>query len=563
MEKERSDRPKAKKEEPRDAKYLLEPALIEYFKNANRLLEEDNWADPEEKEIFIKNTFKEIDGIEARLMSHNFCSEILEKLMQQASSFHLRVFFSKISGSVWQLSRKRFASHVIQALIQASSKFVVPSPAEQSDGRLKSLEDSILDFSKELEPNLQEALKDTFACHVLRDLFILLSGKGSLSNEDLTRSSSSKEYKKKIKSKDSFNGADFEVPPSFKKALAKTVKFLCEDAADFKLLVTSTCASPTMQLLLLVAEEKAKDLILASILKGTEQERKAFVLSLCKQPIGSHFLQVVFQCISAASFKKCFDSCFRGNVYALSKDISANHVVQDVIQHCKDKETFEALLDELLAHASELVQLNRVHVIVKCVQKAAQMQKCFKKCMKLLSAAFALDWEDGKRVSELITGKMDLSTSLVLQNVFHFPPKYSDALTKPLLGLKAENAIALANSAVSSRILESFYDGQAVLADKIAFATSSFSGSYAKLCIGKFSSHLVERIWKIAPISLKVAIAQEMVQSKKIIEDSHCGAILMRNFRIEEFSYRREEWTKKIHSNDKKRHLLQDLLDEE
>jgi nucleolar protein 9 len=557
-----SDLSKAKKEEPRDAKYLLEPELIDYFKNANRLLEEDNWQDPEEKEIFIKNTFKEIDGIETRLMSHNFCSEILEKLLQHASSFHLRVFFSKISGSVWQLSRKRFASHVIQALIQASSKFVSAKSTVESDGKVKSLEDSVLEFSKELEPNLQEALRDTFACHVVRDLFILLSGKASLSSENLSRSSSSREYKKKIKSKDSFAGMDFEVPSSFKKALTKTVQVLCEDSVDFKLLVVHACASPTLQLLLLVAEEKTKDLILASILKGSEQERKSIVLSLCKQPIGSHFLQVVLQCISSGSFKKCFDSCFRGNVYALSKDVSANHVVQDVIQNCKGKETFESILDELLGHAAELFQLNRVHVIVKCAQKAAHLQKCFKKCMKLISSAFKLHWENAEQVSELILGKMDLSTSLMLQSLFQFPPKYSDALTKPLLQLKAENVIAIANSAVASRVLESFFDGQAVLADKISFATSSFTGMYAKLVIGKFSSHLVEKIWKIAPIFLKVSIAEEMLQSKKIVEDSHFGAILMRNFHIEEFSYRREEWIKRIKSSDKKRNLLQDILDE-
>ena len=70
----------------------------EYFKKADSLLELNQFADPEERSLFLANVYKEANGKELKIANSQSCSRLMERLILLSTPDQLKKLFQKFSG---------------------------------------------------------------------------------------------------------------------------------------------------------------------------------------------------------------------------------------------------------------------------------------------------------------------------------------------------------------------------------------------------------------------------------------------------------------------------------
>ena len=77
---------------------LLEEDEQEYFKRADSMLELNQFADPEERNLFLANVYKEASGKELKIANSQSCSRLMERLILLSTPDQLKKLFQKFSG---------------------------------------------------------------------------------------------------------------------------------------------------------------------------------------------------------------------------------------------------------------------------------------------------------------------------------------------------------------------------------------------------------------------------------------------------------------------------------
>ena len=70
----------------------------EYFKKADSMLELNQFADPEERSLFLANVYKEANGKELKIANSQSCSRLMERLILLSTPDQLKKLFQKFSG---------------------------------------------------------------------------------------------------------------------------------------------------------------------------------------------------------------------------------------------------------------------------------------------------------------------------------------------------------------------------------------------------------------------------------------------------------------------------------
>lgn len=77
---------------------MLDEEQQEYFKRADEMLELNQFADPEERTLFLQNVYREADGNELKIASSQSCSRLMERLILLSTPDQLKTLFQKFSG---------------------------------------------------------------------------------------------------------------------------------------------------------------------------------------------------------------------------------------------------------------------------------------------------------------------------------------------------------------------------------------------------------------------------------------------------------------------------------
>ena len=77
---------------------LLDEEEQTYFKRADILLELNQFADDEERNLFLANVYREAGGKELKIASSQSCSRLMERLIQLSTSEQLKTLFQKFTG---------------------------------------------------------------------------------------------------------------------------------------------------------------------------------------------------------------------------------------------------------------------------------------------------------------------------------------------------------------------------------------------------------------------------------------------------------------------------------
>ena len=70
----------------------------EYFKGADSILELNQFADAEERDLFLANVYKEANGKELKIANSQSCSRLMERLISLSTPDQLKALFQKFSG---------------------------------------------------------------------------------------------------------------------------------------------------------------------------------------------------------------------------------------------------------------------------------------------------------------------------------------------------------------------------------------------------------------------------------------------------------------------------------
>ncbi len=76
----------------------LDESEQEYFKRADSMLELNQFADPEERDLFLANVYKEARGKELKIANSQSCSRLMERLILLSTASQLKALFQKFSG---------------------------------------------------------------------------------------------------------------------------------------------------------------------------------------------------------------------------------------------------------------------------------------------------------------------------------------------------------------------------------------------------------------------------------------------------------------------------------
>lgn len=77
---------------------MLDEEEQEYFKRADDMLELNNFAEPEERSLFLANVYREAEGKELKIANSQSCSRLMERLIQLSTPDQLKALFQKFSG---------------------------------------------------------------------------------------------------------------------------------------------------------------------------------------------------------------------------------------------------------------------------------------------------------------------------------------------------------------------------------------------------------------------------------------------------------------------------------
>lgn len=99
---------------------LLTDEEAEYFRNADEVLEANQFHDADERGLFIANVYREADGKELKIANSQGCSRLLEKLILLSTPAQLKKLWRVFTGHFLNLVQHRFASHCCEVLFERS-----------------------------------------------------------------------------------------------------------------------------------------------------------------------------------------------------------------------------------------------------------------------------------------------------------------------------------------------------------------------------------------------------------------------------------------------------------
>jgi nucleolar protein 9 len=77
---------------------LLDEEEQGYFKRADTLLELNQFANAEERELFLENVYREATGKEHKIANSQSCSRFMERLIRISTPKQVKALFQKFSG---------------------------------------------------------------------------------------------------------------------------------------------------------------------------------------------------------------------------------------------------------------------------------------------------------------------------------------------------------------------------------------------------------------------------------------------------------------------------------
>nr|POF15319.1 nucleolar protein 9 [Quercus suber] len=569
---------------------MLDEEEQEYFRHADVTLEENTFADPDEKKLFLADVYKQAEGKELKIAQSQSCSRLLERLVQVWDAEQLKGLFEKFAGNFIHLISHRFASHCCEALFLRAGAMVTEE-MKSKDEVTTTFESLFLSTLSEFEDNLGFLMTDRYASHVLRILLLVLAG------EPVDQSSTQHLLRSKRKENIGVDGAEAKdkpqeeprtMPKSFGAALEKLISGSVAglDTDKLRALATHPNGSPTLQLLLKLelthfGKQRGKDeaSIIRTLLPDdpitSDCGSAQFISGIVYDATGSHLVEKIIEHAPGKTFKNLYKEFFKERIASLSRNEIAQYVVCRILERMSKDDLYDAH-EVLVPTVSNLLERDRTIVVRTLIERCA--------VRKVDTQGLAMAIEDtwntptGFDITELL--KVDRSTGASTENPLDCAPSstgaaYTQFTPKALQARRAHfnilaQAMLLVPGPLSSIVLESLTRLETATLLQIArdFITSRtlqqaitttnaaiierrkliqlFYGNIGNMALDKAASHVVDCIWQGTHglAFIRERIAEELAENESELRQSPSGRAVWKNWKMDLYKRRRLDWIK-------------------
>ncbi|KAF3918411.1 hypothetical protein ABW20_dc0107960 [Dactylellina cionopaga] len=288
------------------------------------------------------------------------------------------------------LEANQFKSDEAAASV-AATEYLQPNNSEpdDKDEAYISTENLFLYMITELDPSIDSLLMNPFGAHVLRTLFLVLSGAplDSPSHKSLVHSKKKEKVSLAVDKTESTRTEARQVPESFREALSKIINKITADInrESIRNLATDPLGSPTLQLLIeldLGRSRKYKTKIEESLagklllqIPGEEERdteaTKSFVKMLLSDTVGSHLLERVVTCVPKKTFNQLYGQHFKDQIGSLAASETSSFVVVKVLEKLEAQD-FKSAEEDLRKDLPLLLENRRVAVIRSVIENCSK-----------------------------------------------------------------------------------------------------------------------------------------------------------------------------------------------
>lgn len=506
--------------------------LLPYFREAEKVLDRDEWDNnnnnnEDSKSLFIQNVLIEMDGLEYRLSFHHDGSKLVEKFLQHANEYQLRVFFEKLGGpqKVEAMAQHRYASHVIEKWIILALSSTEHSNKGKDEGLL-TIDDILLLLEGSFRQSFLSLTENLYATHVIRNFLDFYTTNSSLLNTLLD-----------------------EVKPRLVQVL------------------TNAQQAPTLLRLLEICckEDATKTKAIEMFKPKNERE----FLIIASDPSGSAFLEGLIHHLSQKDRIILLDMLGEEEFSSFLKDANANYVLQAFLV---DQESLNIFMSLLKPFVNDLIpMLNRPGLLIRMASLAQQIGSSYSGIDELLS--FIVDhFQSPKLKNILLMSKESISNAgssllILLGNPSLKEKKSLLFIRKELREIDSSLLLEICQHKISSRFLELVLDDvewSKRTSDGREFI-SKFLDIIEPLSISGPASHVLERVFKGTNGEGKLAISKVLSENRLKLQNLPWGRQLLRKFEVEDWERLGDEemlhyWKEEDDKENVRKRLLSDIL---
>ncbi|XP_058872973.1 nucleolar protein 9 [Acipenser ruthenus] len=575
----------------------LDPMSVGYFRRVSERLGEE-FSSEEEKALFVSNVFSEVRGQALPLATDPTGSFALQRLLPLATPTQVCRLLKGLreegeeEGSGFKTAAcQRCGAHVIETALRQTRRLLqdtggsgMQEDSEEGDGDAEdcgAVEDHVLGLASEVTEKLLEYSRDTHGTFVVRTLIHVLGGLETRSQEQTGRG-----FKKPAPKAPEFS--EFEVPESFKGALECLADKLLEHVTVF---LTHSTASPVFQICMQVFHRQCPELcqrlgqgMLGYLTSLNPGAGSSPLLVFLKDQTSSRLLEKMVELSQKPLFRSLYKDHFRGQLVTLALHPIANFPVQRLLAAVPNQKLFVKIFDELSEGLEAILAAGHMGVIVQLAESCVKHGERQTELLQCLLQAFHCADPPSRKLS-----CAPLFLTLLAHEVYYQPEKpggdveqsqkplsglvyhgsclvqsllrFSDnsALLRSLRSLPASDLLILASDQSGSHVMEALMTS---LSDKGRDRLfKKLKGHYVQLSCSKHGSRVLDKLWSVAVLGSRRAIAEELASRESELRADQFGHHAVRNFALSHFLKRRREWEELQTAQSKKRKMFDDILD--
>ncbi|XWS19990.1 hypothetical protein CRYUN_Cryun31cG0063300 [Craigia yunnanensis] len=548
----------------------VEPETAKYFAEIANLFESQG-LDVEEQSVICGNALEEARGKELELATDYIISHTLQTLLEGCDVDNLCSFLRGCANVFPAIAMDRSGSHVAESALKSLAMHVQDTEA------YTIIEETLRMMCKVFVVNPIDLMCNCYGSHVLRSLLCFCKGV-PLDSSEFHGAKASKILAERLNFKVSqMDGNDSQ---HLEQGFPNLLKFLVSGMVnctreDIKTLQVDQYSSLVLQTALkLLAGDDQELLQIIPVLLGCNKQNlvegrsidiisAGEIVELMKETAFSHLMEVILEVAPESLYNEMFTKLFKNSLFELSSDYCGNFVVQALISHARTKDQMELIWEELGLKFGDLLGMRRPGVIASLITACQRLQTHEYKCCEALATAVGSKNETSKCIVPRIlfldsyfsyedksswnwTGgvKMHVMGSLILQAIFKFQSEWIQPYILSITSMEAEHVLEAAKDARGAHVIEAFLASDASTKQKRRLVVK-LRGHFVELAMNPSGSFTVERCFNAGSLSLREAIASELLAVRTELSKTKQGPHLLRKLDIDRYANKPDQWRSK------------------
>ncbi|XP_021295000.1 pumilio homolog 23 isoform X1 [Herrania umbratica] len=548
----------------------VEPETAKYFSEIANLFE-SRGVDVEERSVICGNALEEARGKELELATDYIISHTLQTLLEGCDVDHLCSFLKGCANVFPAIAMDRSGSHVAETALKSLARHV------QDTEDYTIIEETLKMICKVIVVNPVDLMCNCYGSHVLRSFLCLCKGV-PVDSAEFHGAKASKILAERLNLKvfqsDENNSQHLQqgFPNLLKSLVSGMVKCTRE---DIKTLQVDQYSSLVLQTALkLLAGNDQELLQIIPVLLGCKMqnlvEGKCIDLGIVRETVDlmnetafSHLMEVILEVAPESLYNEMFTKLFKNSLFELSSHHCGNFVVQALISHARTKDQMELMWEELGLKFEDLLGMGKSGVIASLIAACQRLQTHEYKCCQALAAAVGSKNESSKCIVPRIlfldsyfscedkltwnwAGGVKIQTmgSLILQAIFKFQSEWIQPFIMSITSMDAVHVLEASKDAGGARVIEAFLASDASTKQKRRLVVK-LRGHFGELAMHPSGSFTVERCFNAGSLSLREAIASELLAVQAELSKTKQGPHLLRKLDIDRYATKPDQWRSK------------------